>query len=134
MINFKKLEEITRALEPIHRGKQRCFHSTFLIRKGKIVSIGWNSEKTHPINLKYNYLNRQGNSIGNQVGTHSEASALLRYGQEDCSDCVVVNLRIDMNSKLNSAKPCSGCAHFLNQVGFKQLWASDSHGEFEKII
>lgn len=132
-INYVKLEEISRALEPIHRGLQRCFHTTFMIRKGKIVSIGWNSVKSHPINLKYNYTNRQGKNIGGQVGTHSEISSALRYGQEDCSDITFINLRIDMNSKLNSACPCSGCSHFLSQVGFKCIMASNKDGQFERI-
>lgn len=133
MINYTKLEEITRALEPAHRGVQRCFHTCFMIRKGKIVSVGWNSIKSHPINLKYNYTNRQGKNIGSSVGTHAECSALLKYGQEDCSDITFVNLRIDMNSKLNSARPCSGCAHFISQVGFKGVFASNKDGQFEKI-
>jgi hypothetical protein len=42
--------------------------------------MGMNNGKTHPINLRYNYVNRQNDPIGSFVGTHSEMSAVLKLG------------------------------------------------------
>lgn len=133
-INFNKIKEISIALEKGNRGTLRCFHCSYLIKKNRIVAIGWNSIKTNPQNLQYNYTGRDGNKIGHTLGTHSELSVVIKYGEEDCSDCYVVNTRLNMHNQFSSAAPCKGCIHVLNQVGFKGIFATDKNGEFEKII
>lgn len=133
MINFKKIKEISKALEPANRNGQRCFHTTFLVKKNRIVSIGWNQIKSHPRNLQYDYKGRDGNHLGHSVKTHSELRCILNYGEDDCSDCHVINVRINMNGEFSTAAPCRGCAHLLKQIGFKSLWSTNKNGEFEKL-
>ena len=126
---FQKYVDITKAL--MSEGfSTRTFHTTFIVRKNKIQKIGVNASKTHPSNLKYNYRGAAGEDIRRMVGLHSELSAVLKYGREDCSDCVFVNVRIDRKGKIAMAKPCRGCQDLLNQIGFKKLYYSNANGEF----
>ena len=123
--------EISRALMPEHQCR-RTFHTTFIVRKGKIQSIGINSTKTHPRNLKYNYQGADGVDIRSIVGVHSELDAVIKMGRKDCSDCVFINVRIDNNGQVAMSAPCEGCQCVLRQVGFKQVWYTNNEGKLEK--
>lgn len=110
----------------------KTFHTTFILKKNKIQKIGINNDKTHPANLKYRYEGKDGTDIRRFVGVHSELSAILKYGKEDCSDCVFINVRIDRNGDTAISKPCMGCQDLLKQVGFKRLFFSTENGNFEE--
>lgn len=130
---FEKYVEITKAL--MNEGfDTRTFHTTFLLKKNRLQKIGINLNKTHPANLKYNYFTKDGNDIRSMVGVHSELSAILKYGKEDCSDCVFVNIRIDKKGKLAMAKPCKGCQDLLKQIGYKKLFFTNEEGEFQEWL
>lgn len=134
-VNFKKFQrliEISRALLPKY-ANLRCFHTTFIINKGKIVSIGWNNQKTHPKNLQFNYKSQDGKNICKEVGLHSELAAILKYGKEDLSNHIFVNIRIGKDGKPKIARPCNGCFSAINQFGYKKLFYTNHIGEFEEL-
>jgi deoxycytidylate deaminase len=110
----------------------KTFHTTFIIKKNRIQKIGINMNKTHPANLKYDYYGKDGTDIRQYVGLHSELSAILKYGKEDCSDCVFINVRIDRNGNATTSKPCRGCQDLLRQVGYKRLFYTNKDGNFEE--
>jgi len=134
MNKFQKFVEISKALFNPREHDNRCFHTTFLLKKGKIVSIGVNSNKTNPRNLKYDYTARNGIDIRHIVGTHSEMSAIIKYGKEDISDCIVINVRVGRNGKIANSMPCAGCLSLFRQVGYRRLFYSNVNGEFQEYI
>lgn len=105
--------------------EMRSFHVTFALKKGKIIAIACNKQKTHPITIKYNYVG--------QVNVHSELSAIIKLGRENCSELTFVNVRIKKDGTIGNSKPCPGCSDLLRQVGFKNLFFTDSNGKFQKI-
>lgn len=120
---MRKYIEISKALMPASAMLQKTYHTTFIVRKGRIQKIGMNNTiKTHPLNKKYRYLTKDGVDIRDFVGTHSELSAVLKYGREDCSDCVFINVRIDKNGNPTIAAPCHGCQDMLRQIGYKKVY------------
>ena len=112
--------EITRALKE-KKQNGRSFHTTFIFNKSKLLSIGWNDySKEHRRHKFGTYTPNKGS--GNYVsGIHSESSAIIRLGEEDCSDYTFLNVRVDNNGEINIAKPCHNCFRLLQQVGFKRL-------------
>ncbi len=124
MKNFNRLIEIARALKPGNH-PTRTFHTTFILKGSKVLSIGMNSAKTHPRTLKYNYHC--------QPNTHSELSALLKLGREDCSDLTFVNVRLTKDNEIGISKPCRGCMDMLNQVGFKSIIYTVQGDRFEQL-
>ena len=126
---FDRYVEITKALMADHF-TAKTFHTTFILKKNRLQKIGINNSKTHPENLKYKYYSKTGDDIRDMVGIHSELSAILKYGEEDCSDCVFVNIRIDKNGNLTMSKPCAGCQDLLKQIGYKKVFYSNEKGEF----
>jgi len=127
---FEKYIDITKALMA-DNFTAKTFHTTFIVRKNRIQKIGINSDKTHPANLKYSYKGKDGTDIRRFIGLHSELSAILKYGKEDCSDCTFINVRIDRNGETAISKPCIGCQDLLRQVGFKKVFYSIKKEQFE---
>jgi len=132
-MNFAKIKEISLALASKHPSDQRCRHFSFIVHKKRVLSIGFNSPKTHPINLKYNFVNKKNVPINDLVGTHSELSAVIKLGAEDCNGLVMVNTRINRNNAIDFSMPCSGCQSFLKTLNFKKIYYSDKNGNFLEL-
>ena len=125
--------EVSYALINKHNADLRCRHFSFILDRNRIISIGLNSPKTHPLNLKYNYVNKNNEKISNIVGTHSELSAVIKLGEEDCSGLTLVNTRINRNEELDFSSPCSGCLDMIKQLNFKNVYFSNAQGKFDKL-
>jgi len=120
-VNFDRLESITRSLKPIHQNG-RNFHATFVYRKNKLVCIAHNDySKLHPYH-KFGHYKSKYDDAEYAPGIHSECSALIKMGIEDCSDLTFINIRIDNRDNAAVSKPCVNCQGILNQVGFKKIW------------
>ncbi len=122
MINLKRFEETAFSLIPQYRGDLRCFHIAGIFKKGKLISLGYNKDTTHPKIKEYQYHR--------MAGLHAELSACLRGGRDDYSDCEMAVLRIDKNNKLNSSHPCNGCLHCITSTGFKRVYFTNSDGDW----
>lgn len=133
-MNFNKIIEVSYALINKHNADLRCRHFSFILDKNHIISIGMNSPKTHPLNLKYNYVNKNNQNISDIVGTHSELSAVIKLGEEDCSGLTLVNTRINRNGELDFSAPCSGCKDMIKQLNFKNVFYSILSNKFEKML
>lgn len=123
-LNFERLEDIARSLKPVHQSG-RNFHATFVYRKNKLICVAHNDyTKIHPYHKFGRYKSKY---IGAEYcpGIHSECSALIKMGLEDCSDLTFINVRIDNRNKAAVSKPCINCQGILNQVGFKKIWFYD---------
>ena len=132
-MNFDKIVEVSFALINKHNADLRCRHFSFILDRNRIISIGLNSLKTHPLNLKYNYVNKNNQSISDIVGTHSELSAVIKLGEEDCSGLTIVNTRINRNNALDFSAPCRGCLDMINQLNFKNVYFTNADGKFQKL-
>lgn len=131
-MNFDKIVDISYALLDKHC-EEKSRHFSFIVYKNKIVSIGFNNtKKTHPYNLKNRYRSKEQNDISGLVGTHSELSAVIKYGWEDLNDHVLINTRIDLKGRLANSKPCSGCQNLIKQLQFKHVFYTDTEGKFVK--
>jgi|LakMenE18May11ns_1017448.scaffolds.fasta_scaffold9956071_2 hypothetical protein len=127
-INFKRLEEITRALKPTKQ-TGKCFHTTFAFKGNKMLAIGYNNyNKLHPHHKFGVYEPTKDLNSNYTAGIHSEISCLIKLGVEDCSDITFVNVRIDNNDKPAISKPCANCECILEQVGNRKVWFFD--GDF----
>ena len=122
---LKRAVETAHALCPINWGNVNNSHIAFLVKKNKIIKIGWNRKRTHPEISKHPYHD-------GYVGTHAELDVILKSGLDDLEDHSIIVLRIDKNRKLNNSKPCSGCRSVLNQFNIKNIFYSNSEGNIVK--
>lgn len=128
---LKRLLEVARAIYSPNE-TSRCWHCTFLIKNGKIYSIGFNNGlKTHTKNLKFNYFSTNGTDLRNEVGIHSELSAVIKGGRESYPGFTFVNVRLGRNKETLYSAPCQGCNSLLKQVNYKKVFYSVENDRFE---
>lgn len=87
-----------------HLVPNRSKHFSFLVRKNKIISFGYNKTlKTHPLCLKFNYSSQ---------AIHSELACLLNCSKID-KRSFMINIRIDKDNNLLMSRPCGHCTNLL---------------------
>lgn len=134
--HFKRLSEVAESLIDWTENV-RCRHFSFILYKKRIIAIGTNKPKTHPTNL----INRKvsvktGEDFSDQKHICSEFSAITKLKNLtniDTKKCTLVNLRYDRNKKVNSSYPCMSCRSLLSYFEFKNIYCSDSTGNFQSI-
>jgi len=128
---FNRLTEISIALKS-KRQTGRTFHTTFILEKKRIISIGVNNlDKSHPKTNEFDYTK---DNYDYFPCLHSEMDAWLKLGKEDCSRFVFVNLRVNNNGELDNSLPCKGCKSLMKQIGFKEFYYSNKSGGFDKYL
>lgn len=123
---LKRAVETAHALCPINWKNVNNSHIAFLIKKNKIVKIGWNRKRTHPEISKHPYHD-------GYVGTHAELDVILKSGLEDLNDHSMIVLRVDRKGRLANSKPCPGCLSLLKSYNVEEVFYSDSEGNIEKL-
>jgi len=127
-MNFPKLIEIARAMEPV---PNRHNHFSFIIYKGRIMVISQNNTKTHTRNLLNPKYSKMGENISWIKGSCSEfiaAMKLKRLTNIIPKKCMIVNVRIGKENGLLYSHPCQSCQSLLTYLGFKKVWYSTEQG------
>lgn len=113
------------ALYDLPQGKHK--HFSFILRKKKILSIGWNlMNKTHPWAVKYNY---------DFPYIHSELMAIRNfpYPLDEIKKCSLVNIRLLKNKKLAISRPCVSCATVIVAFNIGEIFYSTDEESFEEM-
>lgn len=92
-----------------------------IVRGNKVISIGFNSCKTHT------------RSTHPFKGTHAELSAILK-AREDVRGCSIYIYRATKNGNLGLAKPCQWCQTMLKEAGITTWYYSDVGGYKEEKV
>ena len=123
---INKAIDIAHALCPTNWQNVNNSHIAFLVKKNKIVKIGWNRKRTHPEITKHPY--HEG-----YVGTHAELDVILKSGLDNLHNHSMIVLRVDRKRKLANSKPCSGCLSLLKSYHINEVFYSDTQGKIEKL-
>ncbi len=105
-----------------------------VLRRGKVISIGHNSKKSHPMQSKFSknqhaiYLHAEIDAIKN---------AIRSVGVDNISgvDIVIVRAKTDNINKVfthGNSKPCSGCMRAIAHFDLNEIWFHEN-GSFEVI-
>lgn len=109
----EKLLEVAKA-NPGIRGKFKM--AAGVVYKNKLLCIGINQYKTHPIMLNDGYREQQ-------IYLHAEADAIVKASRLDVdfNKCCLYVVRIDKKGKEMIAKPCNGCMNLITQFGIGEV-------------
>ena len=134
-MSFDKIKEIAFAFDrDLFPGKS--LHLSFLIYKKRIISIGQNSKKTHPINLKNKKITKDGIDISSFRGSCSEWSAinkLKNLTNIPAEKCSLINIRVNKQNEIRNAKPCYGCLSLLAFFNISKVYYTNEKGEFQQL-
>lgn len=130
----QKSIEIAHAVCPVNRmNGVRSSHVAILVKKNKIVKVGWNKNRTHPKTKEFPYISSRNKYSRVNVGIHAELDVIMKSGKDDLSDHELIVLRVDGTGKLNNSRPCRGCCGVIEQFGLKNVYYSDSFGGISKL-
>lgn len=123
-INFKRLEDITRALKT-SKQSGKSFHTCFVYHGSKLINISTNNYgKLHPYH-KWSVYESTRVGSNYQAGIHAELKTLISLGLEDCSHLTFVNIRINNQNLPALSKPCKNCERILRSINIKSIWYYD---------
>ncbi len=107
-----------------------------VVCRNKIISIGINSMKSHPMAAKYG-------KNEHAVYLHAEVAAIKNALREidvdDFSKCDIYITRVKKEAPFTKkfvwglAKPCVGCERAIAEFGFKRVIYTCDHGDYEVI-
>lgn len=118
---------------------QSCFYSDsprtrvgcVVIYKGKILSVGYNTTKTHPVQKSYNkYRNFDPEDAKKPNSLHAEIHALIGLQDNDI-DFKKVNIfvyRIKKDGSKGLARPCPACEAMIKNMGIENVYYSTENG------
>lgn len=89
-------------------------HGAVLVRKNRVVAVGYNSYKTHPLlaeRTEFPYL-------------HAETHAIFRYGMDNCEGLDLYVARINREGELQNSAPCLVCRTVIRDVGIANVYHS----------
>lgn len=112
---FKKLFDT--ALESDTVFKHR--HAAAIVYKNKIIAIGKNQDKTHPVQMEYQ-------ADGHKIYLHAEIDAIVKarksHGTEFLKNCDIYVLRLTKGGSVSNSKPCAGCQKAIDAFKFKGVF------------
>lgn len=115
----------------IYSNVKRARVGSVFIYKNKILSIGWNSNKTAPIQA---YWNKERFDESKEPyclhSLHAETAALLNVKNTniDWSKVMVFNWRIKKDGTQGNSRPCKSCMAMLIKQGIKDIFYSTENG------
>lgn len=135
----------TRICHYLKLAKQSCSYSDFtkarlgsvLVYKGQVMSVGWNSNKTNPLQKSLNKLrgfDPEASSAHNSL--HAETACLIKARDLDIdwakASLFVYRIKKDGSSGLS--RPCPGCMSYIRSMGIKDIYYSTDNGWcYEKV-
>ena len=109
-----------------------------LMYKNKVVSVGYNTTKSNPIQKAYNiYRNANGREYDverQNNGLHAEIMALqhaIRSFKGDLSKCsifVYSEKREGYKRLTRLTKPCNACSKRLEELGIRNIYYTTNNG------
>lgn len=126
----KAIEKIIQKLKPIaseHTAVSMARVVAALVYKNRIMTIGYNSTKTHPFATKYA-------KNEHAIFIHAETDAIRKakhfMTEQDIAKCTLVVVRVRTTNEefpiskqevFGMAKPCPGCQRCIEDFGIKRV-------------
>lgn len=112
---------------------------TVVVYKNEIISEGYNTYKTHPIQMKYDKYRTlyTFNGVSPQHCIHSEINALKRIKTLDIkwNKVKVYIYREDMNGHIANCRPCNSCMAFIKELGIRNIYYTTDNGYcYERLL
>jgi deoxycytidylate deaminase len=100
--------------------------AAMVILRNKIVSLGWNQEKTHTFQLEYA---KNPHARYWHAETHAIHNARRKLSEADFKKAKLIVVRLKRKNvagsfKFGSAKPCAGCQKCIEDHGIKTVYYS----------
>lgn len=99
---------------------------------GKVLAIGWNCNKTHPIQARYNSMERGFDGYSYKSTIHAEMMVInkIKYLDINFSKVKFFVWRGKEGPKLS--RPCAACERALRDLGIKHVFYTGNNSFIEE--
>ena len=100
------------------------------VSKGKIIATGFNSTKSHPVQMKYdNYRDLRAGEVPPHT-LHAEIDCLNKIKSEnvDMSKLKLYIYRKRFDTPAGLARPCPACMQRIKDLGIKDIYYTTNTG------
>lgn len=114
------------------------YHGTHVgccvVNRGVVVSVGCNSEKTHPTQMYYNkYRDFDPKTAANKLHAETHALSLIVNRQHiDWNKTSIYVYREFKNGKPAISRPCEACSQLIKDLGISHVCYIDENGNYTK--
>lgn len=129
--NFFKHAKNMAAMADFHKSPTGCV----IVYKNKVISTGFNSSKTHPIQRKYN--DERFVSNGTPHCMHAEVYALcslINNTEINWSKVSVYTYREHKNREKAMARPCKSCMKLIKDLGIINIYYTTEGGYAHEVL
>lgn len=119
------IEKLLRKAATTKQVVTRYNHAAAIVHKGKILSVGVNQNKTHPIMSSFS---RREEALNLHAELDAIQKALKLYPREQFKQFELYSLRLDSDGRLANAKPCQGCQGAIITFEIGSVWYTTSEG------
>lgn len=105
-----------------------------LVEKGKIISSGFNSTKTHPIQKIYNSERWIGDHTPHAIHAETSAISYILHHDVNWKNVEVYTYREYKNGKSAMARPCKSCMKLIKTLGIKKIHYTTSDGVASELL
>ena len=130
---FNKALETAQALfDPDYSMRCQVFSCAFL--KGRLIAVGRNQNKTHPLNL-VNVWKFDNGEIHRDKKQCAELSLFLKLKKTTnipFNRITIVNIRLDKHRNIKMSHPCPSCVNLEKFLSPKAFYYSNNSGQFER--
>lgn len=118
---IKRLMDIADKMEAVDGSK----HAAAVVIRNRVVGLGTNIRKTHPISYKYG---KNKEAIYLHAETHAIKNALRTISLKEMKRATLYVARVDRNSEMAMSKPCEGCERCIKDYGIKHVIYTTNEG------
>ena len=122
----KRFFEIARLISHTSEYK-RIKIGAVVVKKNKIISVGVNSYKTHPIQKKYNRFRFDIEDTNHTLHAEIQALVNIPYGTE-LNDLTIYIYRESRKGRLAKSRPCPSCMKLIKDIGIKKICYTTDEG------
>jgi tRNA(Arg) A34 adenosine deaminase TadA len=112
---FSFLEKVSHTSDLI-RGSR---HAAALVYKGRVIALGNNRLKTHPLQQQYG-------KNEHSIFLHAEIDAIIRalrdYGPDVLKKSSLYVLRTTKTGRVKNSEPCSGCLRAIEAFDIQKVY------------
>lgn len=107
-----------------------------IVRRGKVVSFGMNSRKSHPLQAKYG---KNEESIFLHAEISAIKNALREIDVDELSKCDLYILRLKKTKPFAKkwvhglARPCPGCERAIREFDIKRVFYTTDEGTYGEL-
>ena len=101
-----------------------------IVQKNKLISAGANSDKSHPIQKRYD----KERGFKTHHSCHAEVRAILNSKLNSLTGCTVYVYRETKNGVLGKSRPCPACIKMLRDYGIKRMCYTTEEGFCEETL